>query len=214
MAHHLRTLCTAGLTLGIFALVTPATSSAQKAAVKCKDGTTSTATGRGACSGHGGVDQAATKVEQKTVKTEEKAATAAVKRTKGTQVTQTCADGTTTTATGRGACSGHGGVKAARVTSKATGAEIPITPLPPTSPTPPPPRKPALVSPKAPAAKPEPERSEKSTVAGSGGGEDKNPAGAIAQCKDGMYSHAKNHTGACSRHGGVARWLGITLKQK
>lgn len=33
-------------------------------------------------------------------------------------------------------------------------------------------------------------------------------AGAIAQCKDGTYSHAKNHRGACSRHGGVAKWLG------
>lgn len=36
--------------------------------------------------------------------------------------------------------------------------------------------------------------------------EDKNPAGAIAQCKDGTYSHAKGRTGACSRHGGVAKW--------
>src|SRR5690242_4952875 len=36
--------------------------------------------------------------------------------------------------------------------------------------------------------------------------EDKNPAGAIAQCKDGTYSHAKNRTGACSKHGGVAKW--------
>jgi hypothetical protein len=36
--------------------------------------------------------------------------------------------------------------------------------------------------------------------------EDKNPAGAIAQCKDGTYSHAKARTGACSRHGGVAKW--------
>ena len=36
--------------------------------------------------------------------------------------------------------------------------------------------------------------------------EDKNPAGAIAQCKDGTYSHAKQRAGACSRHGGVAKW--------
>jgi hypothetical protein len=36
--------------------------------------------------------------------------------------------------------------------------------------------------------------------------EDRNPAGAIAQCKDGSYSHAKTRTGACSRHGGVAKW--------
>jgi outer membrane biosynthesis protein TonB len=32
-------------------------------------------------------------------------------------------------------------------------------------------------------------------------------AGATAQCKDGTYSHAKNHRGACSRHGGVAKWM-------
>jgi hypothetical protein len=36
--------------------------------------------------------------------------------------------------------------------------------------------------------------------------EDHNPSGAIAQCKDGTYSHAKARTGACSRHGGVAKW--------
>jgi large subunit ribosomal protein L22e/Meckel syndrome type 1 protein len=36
--------------------------------------------------------------------------------------------------------------------------------------------------------------------------ENSNPAGAIAQCKDGTYSHAKVRTGACSRHGGVAKW--------
>lgn len=39
------------------------------------------------------------------------------------------------------------------------------------------------------------------------GGVDNNPAGATAQCKDGTYSHAKTHQGACSRHGGVAKWL-------
>ena len=33
-------------------------------------------------------------------------------------------------------------------------------------------------------------------------------AGAIAQCKDGTYSHAKHHRGACSRHGGVGKWMG------
>jgi hypothetical protein len=33
------------------------------------------------------------------------------------------------------------------------------------------------------------------------------PAGASAQCKDGTYSHSKQHSGACSHHGGVAKWL-------
>lgn len=37
--------------------------------------------------------------------------------------------------------------------------------------------------------------------------ENSNPAGATAQCKDGSYSHAKSHQGACSRHGGVAKWM-------
>lgn len=36
--------------------------------------------------------------------------------------------------------------------------------------------------------------------------DDKNPAGAIARCRDGMYSHSKQRVGACSRHGGVAKW--------
>jgi hypothetical protein len=36
---------------------------------------------------------------------------------------------------------------------------------------------------------------------------DTSPAGATAQCKDGTYSHSKTHQGACSHHGGVAKWL-------
>jgi hypothetical protein len=32
-------------------------------------------------------------------------------------------------------------------------------------------------------------------------------AGATAKCKDGTFSHAQTHSGACSRHGGVAQWL-------
>ena len=32
-------------------------------------------------------------------------------------------------------------------------------------------------------------------------------AGATAQCKDGSYSHAQHHSGACSQHGGVARFF-------
>ena len=33
------------------------------------------------------------------------------------------------------------------------------------------------------------------------------PAGATARCRDGSYSYAKHHQGACSHHGGVAKWL-------
>ena len=32
-------------------------------------------------------------------------------------------------------------------------------------------------------------------------------SGATAQCKDGSYSHSQHHSGACSRHGGVAKWM-------
>ena len=33
------------------------------------------------------------------------------------------------------------------------------------------------------------------------------PAGSTGVCKDGTYTDAKNHKGACSHHGGVAKWL-------
>jgi hypothetical protein len=38
-------------------------------------------------------------------------------------------------------------------------------------------------------------------------GPDASSAGATAKCKDGSFSHAKGHAGACSRHKGVAQWL-------
>jgi hypothetical protein len=38
-------------------------------------------------------------------------------------------------------------------------------------------------------------------------GSNADAAGATARCKDGAYSHAKGHAGACSHHGGVAQWL-------
>jgi hypothetical protein len=33
------------------------------------------------------------------------------------------------------------------------------------------------------------------------------PAGATAQCKDGTWSMSKTHSGSCSHHGGVAKFL-------
>jgi hypothetical protein len=32
------------------------------------------------------------------------------------------------------------------------------------------------------------------------------PAAATGKCKDGTYTEAKEHSGACSKHGGVAAW--------
>lgn len=33
------------------------------------------------------------------------------------------------------------------------------------------------------------------------------PPGASAQCRDGTYSFSRHHSGTCSHHGGVRRWL-------
>ena len=61
--------------------------------------------------------------------------------------------------------------------------------------------------PAVPTAKPAPKpAAPRRTAAAPASVEDHNPAGAIAQCKDGTYSHAKIRTGACSRHGGVGKW--------
>jgi hypothetical protein len=38
-------------------------------------------------------------------------------------------------------------------------------------------------------------------------GDDHDARGATAECKDHTYSHAATHQGACSRHGGVAKFL-------
>jgi Protein of unknown function (DUF3761) len=170
--------------------------SAQAPASVCKDGSSSTVTGRGACSGHGGVDANATKKAQTAAAKAEKdakvakAKTKAVKEeTKAEKATEraettkvTCADGATS-AGGRGACSGHGGIaKSNPVQRTAEKAETK-------------------------AAKAEAKVQTAQAKVGSGAGEDNNAVGAIAKCKDGLYSHARNRRGACSRHGGVASWM-------
>ena len=91
-----------------------------------------------------------------------------------------CKDGTTSTATGRGACSSHGGVQKAAAAASAS-------------------------TPAAPAATPAPAgAASKSSAAATRGAP---PAGATAKCKDGSYSTSKSHSGACSKHGGVTDWL-------
>src|SRR5271156_5429423 len=87
--------------------------------VTCKDGTTSPHGGRGACSGHGGIDKSASAGSSTAAPAAAAApaasAAAAAPAASGSPsssgaTTVTCKDGTTSTHSGRGACSGHGGV--------------------------------------------------------------------------------------------------------
>jgi hypothetical protein len=92
-----------------FALTLPTHAADATAPTTCKDGTTSDATGKGACSGHGGVQKAA-----KSSTTEAAPAPAAAPAAPAASGgPTTCKDGTTSSATGKGACSGHGGVQKA-----------------------------------------------------------------------------------------------------
>lgn len=114
---------------------------AHAAATVCMDGTTSTATGRGTCAGHGGIKAKAVSTVHHHV---------------------TCRDGQIMDT--RDACDHHGGVVATTV-------------------------------------------SKRTTTVTKGRADDRDAVGAIALCKNGMYSHATTHRGACTGHGGVARWL-------
>jgi hypothetical protein len=157
----------------------------------CTDGSTSTATGRGACSGHGGVDAKATAAAHK-------AATSAAM--------VSCTDGSTSKG-GRGACSGHGGIATA-VSAHAAPAPV-AAPAPAPTPTP---KAPAPAPPPAPATATTSTTTTATTThasatGGSGKTENNDPSGATAKCKDGMYSHSAHRTGTCSGHGGVAQWL-------
>jgi hypothetical protein len=103
-------------------LVMGAVAHAQKnTTVPCKDGTTSTVSGRGACSGHGGVNgeakaaqekasNTAKKTAKKAEKAEEKSETKAQEKAEKAEAKMVkCTDGTESKG-GRGACSGHGGI--------------------------------------------------------------------------------------------------------
>jgi hypothetical protein len=168
---------------------------AQAVASVCKDGTTSAAAGKGACSGHGGVDDKATAAAKRAEKKAEKKTETA----KATPAEVTCTDGTMSKP-GRGACSKHGGVKGS--VPAATAATTPRLPasVPANSPA----RTRSEAKSQAPSATGTPKTAAKAST---NRGEDNDPTGAIAQCKDGMYSHAANHRGACSKHGGVSKFL-------
>jgi len=158
--------------------------------VICKDGTTSVG-GQGACSGHGGIDKKATAAKAKERKSKASKESKEKKTKKESnerktepaastaEATVKCKDGTTSKG-GQGACSGHGGI------DKGGGSAAPAA-------------APAAAKPARPAAA-QTSASDQEPVSS-------DASGAIAKCNDGSYSHAKVHTGACSRHGGVAQWL-------
>ena len=114
-------------------------------------------------------------------------------RAADTATTTTCKDGTTSTATGRGACSGHGGVQKAASTPAAAPAPAPAA-------------APAAAA-AAPAAAAQPKASTASKSAPTAKAGNTDPTGATAKCKDGTYSKSQHHSGTCSSHGGVAEWL-------
>jgi hypothetical protein len=186
----------------------------KNATAQCKDDTYSTAkTEKGACSKHGGVKtwfgasaEPAAKVPAGAPVPKTPAAPASKLPVSGKpsasvqppeSATGQCQDGTFTRAkTQQGACSTHGGVK-----TWFAGAQPPATPASQAAPgnqprSAPAPLQPASTpTPKGGAAK----AATKSAPAGT-------PENATAKCKDGTYSFAKTHSGACSHHGGVAEW--------
>jgi hypothetical protein len=176
------------------ALVLPALAFGQAAATTiCKDSTTSTVSGRGACSGHGGVDRAATKAARAAAKARKSAPGTAATTAAATAMV-TCTDGSTSKG-GRGACRGHGGVN--KGASAARSTATPATPA----------ATAASPSPSTKTARASRDASTGMAAGKSSAHENTDPSGAIAQCKDGLYSHAAHRKGACSKHGGVAKWL-------
>ncbi len=188
---------------------------AQATASICTDGSNSATSGRGACSGHGGVNAKATKKAHEASEKAAKAAQLAAKKadqakvaaaSKATEVAKAkpaaakaeskaqaagkmaeatevrCTDGATS-AGGRGACAGHGGI------AKSSPAQREVN-------------KPDMKP-----AQPEAKMQTAQAKVGNGSAEDNNPVGSIAKCKDGLYSHSRNRRGACGHHGGVATWM-------
>lgn len=124
-------------------------------------------------------------------------------QTRPANATAECKDGSFSEAkTKRGACSGHGGVKtwfadsAAKKDIKAAGKETKAAAK-------------ATGEATKDAAKATGNAVKEGTKSAANaikGKPSDAPQDATAKCKDGTYSHAKQHRGACSGHGGVADW--------
>ena len=126
--------------------------------------------------------------------------------------TSVCKDGTTSASSGKGACSGHGGVDAKATAAAKKGAAPATTAAKSTKA---PPSTPAATK-SAPAAKTNPVPStpaasksaaKAAPATKTATADEKDPTDAVAKCKDGTYSHQATHRGACSRHGGVDKFL-------
>jgi hypothetical protein len=200
----------------LFMFATAPSFAQDAAATTCKDGSTSAATGKGACSGHGGVQKAATTPANAGGTAPAPVSSAAPAPASGGG--STCKDGSTSDKTGRGACSGHGGVQKASTSPPAANAGG-------TAPTPV--QSAGSANSSSPAAKSASSGSSASSTPSNSGGTAPTPvqgsssapanggammaasnsAGATAKCKDGSYSKSKTHTGTCSKHGGVDQWL-------
>ena len=132
-------------------LCTAAYAQTAATSVLCKDGTTSTTTGKGACSHHGGVNKSGTATGSTAASGSGAAASSAAPATPSAAPAAPsapassasgsgsvlCKDGTTSTSTGKGACSHHGGVNKsgmASTTAPSQSAPAPTASPPPAGP--------------------------------------------------------------------------------
>jgi Protein of unknown function (DUF3761) len=166
----------------------------------CKDGTTTTSTGKGTCSGHGGIQKAAAAATAAPAAAAPVAATPKTPATPAAGAATTCKDGTTTASTGKGTCSGHGGIQKATKAKPATAAMAPAPAAAPAAAAPAPAAAPAASTTAAKTS-----TATKSAPVATASNTD--PTGASAKCKDGTYSKSQHRSGTCSSHGGVAEWL-------
>jgi hypothetical protein len=170
----------------------------------CKDGSTSSSTGPGACSGHGGVSEWL----QATPEPQSESAVPEQPQTdlKGERSGAICKDGSTSSSTGSGACSGHGGVfewlydgqeDESEPEASDESEQVEDAPEKEHEPT---------LEPQAAESEPTAEPTPDPTAEPEPQGEESEPVRVGAVCRDGSESSATG-SGACSHHGGVDHWI-------